>query len=144
MSSLFQNVLKLHQKVYIGTGGRLGHRLLFGNPTLLLTTTGRRTGLPRTVALTYATDGPDYLVVASNGGAARPPAWLGNLEATPSCEVQIGTRRSAAQASVVMPGDPRFDAYWAAVNKVNRDRYTEYQRATSRQIPVVALRPADA
>ncbi|WP_329000277.1 nitroreductase family deazaflavin-dependent oxidoreductase [Kribbella sp. NBC_00709] len=83
MSSLFGRVLQAHQWIYEHTDGFLGHRLLFGNPTLLLRTTGRRTGVQRTNGLTYARDGDDYLVVASRGGSDKPPAWLGNLTADP-------------------------------------------------------------
>jgi F420H(2)-dependent quinone reductase len=92
MSGLFPRILRIHQWIYEHTDGLLGHRLLFGNPTLLLRTTGRRTGLPRTTGLTYARDGDDYLVVASNGGPPKPPTWLGNRKAQPNCEIQVGRR----------------------------------------------------
>ena len=78
--SLFSGVLRVHDKLYKATDGRIGHRLL-GVPTLLLRTTGRRSGVTRTNSLVYALDGADYLVVASKGGADQPPAWLLNLEA---------------------------------------------------------------
>ena len=73
----------LHEQLYKRTDGRLGHRMI-GVPTLLLRTTGRRSGATRTNGLVYARDGDDYLVVASNGGADRPPAWLHNLRANPA------------------------------------------------------------
>ena len=73
--SVTSQVLRVHEKLYIASGGRVGHKIL-GVPTLLLHTTGRRSGKERTNGLVYARDGDDYLVVASNGGADRAPAWL--------------------------------------------------------------------
>jgi len=70
---LFTRTLQVHGAIYERTDGRLGHRLL-GVPTILLRTTGRKTGRERTSALVYARDGEDFLIVASNGGADRPPA----------------------------------------------------------------------
>jgi deazaflavin-dependent oxidoreductase (nitroreductase family) len=142
MTGLYHHILRTHQWIYQNTDGYLGHRLLFGNPTLLLHTTGRRTGLPRTTALTYARDGDVYLVVASNGGASKPPTWLANLKANPGCEIQIGRQRHRATARPTLPGDPRYDRRWTIVNTVNKGRYTQYQKKTERPIAIVELRPA--
>ena len=90
--SLTGQVLRLQQAIYKATDGRIGHKML-GVPTLLLGTTGRRSGQPRTNALVYARDGADYLVVASNGGSDKPPAWLYNLQANPAVQLQIGRER---------------------------------------------------
>ena len=103
--SLFSNVLRVHERIYKATDGRVGHRLL-GVPTLLLRTTGRRSGETRTNGLVYARDGADYLVVASKGGSDQPPAWLLNLEANPEVEIQIGRERQKARARAVEPSDP--------------------------------------
>src|SRR2546430_2361254 len=81
---------------------------LIGVPTLLLRTTGRRSGAARTNALVYARDGDDYLVVASNGGADRPPAWLYNLQADSNVGIQVGRERRTARARVVEPSDPDY------------------------------------
>ena len=86
--SITGQILKIHEQLYKGTDGRIGHHMI-GVPTLLLRTTGRRSGATRTNSLVYARDGEDYLLVASNGGADRPPAWLHNLRANPDVEVQI-------------------------------------------------------
>jgi F420H(2)-dependent quinone reductase len=141
MTSLFHQVLRTHQWIYEHSDGFLGHRLLFCNPTLLLRTTGRRTGLLRTTGLTYALDGDDYLVVASNGGAPNPPTWLANLKADPHCEIQVGRRRIRVTARPVLPDDPDYARRWAIVNSVNKDRYTQYQSKTTRPIAIVELRP---
>jgi deazaflavin-dependent oxidoreductase (nitroreductase family) len=103
--SLFSNVLRVHERIYKATDGRVGHRLL-GVPTLLLRTTGRRSGVTRTISLVYARDGDGYLVVASKGGSDQPPAWLLNLKAKPEVEIQVGRERQKAGSKVVEPSDP--------------------------------------
>ena len=138
--TITHGVLRMHAAIYKGSDGRIGHRMI-GVPTLLLRTTGRRTRQTRTNALVYAADGDRYLVVPSNGGADKPPAWLHNLRANPSVEVQIGRKRRPATATIVERGDSDFDRLWKAVNDNNRDRYDGYQSQTSRQIPVVVLDP---
>ena len=138
--SLFSYTLRVHEKLYKATDGRIGHRML-GVPTLLLRTTGRRSGATRTNGLVYAADGGDYLVVASKGGADKPPAWLLNLEAKPEVEIQIGRERQKGSSRVVGPSDPDYARLWKIVNENNGDRYTAYQEATSRPIPVVVLTP---
>jgi deazaflavin-dependent oxidoreductase (nitroreductase family) len=114
---------------------------MIGVPTLLLRTTGRRSGATRTNGLVYARDGDDYLVVASNGGADRPPAWLHNLGANPGVEIQIARERRKATPRVVEPSDPDYNRLWKIVNDYNRDRYSTYQKQTARAIPVVVVRP---
>jgi F420H(2)-dependent quinone reductase len=138
--SLFSYVLRVHEKLYKATDGRIGHRLL-GVPALLLSTTGRRSGVTRTNSLIYAPDGPDYLVVPSNDGADKPPAWLFNLKAKPEVEIQVGRERQKGSSRVVEPSDPDYDRLWKIVNENNGDRYTAYQKETSRPIPVVILTP---
>lgn len=141
MASLFANVLRVHQWVYEKSDGWVGHRLLFGNPTLLLRTVGRKTGQPRTSALTYARDGGSYLVTASNGGSPRPPGWLANVKAQPDCEIQIGRNTMKAVARATYPDDPEYQRRWELVDKVNQGRYSEYQKKTTRPIAVVVLTP---
>ena len=139
--SLTGSFLRVHEAIYKRTDGRVGHRML-GVPTLLLRTTGRRSGATRTNGLVYARDGNDYLVVASNGGADRPPAWLLNLQANPAVEFQIGRERRPGTAEVIQPGDPRYERFWHVVNAHDHDRYSGYQRNTTRPIPVVAVSPS--
>ena len=149
------NLLTVHQRLYQRSGGRLGHRLIRLR-FLLLRTTGRRTGQPRTVTLAYARDpagpgrgGPDragedradYVVVASNYGSAQPPGWLLNLSADPRVQIQDGPRRTGATARIVSPGDPGYERLWQLVNDHNHGRYRGYQAKTSRPIPVVVLTP---
>jgi F420H(2)-dependent quinone reductase len=135
------NLLTVHQRLYERSDGRIGHRLL-GIPSALLRTTGRRTGQIRTSALVYARDGADYVLVASNGGADRPPAWLLNLAAEPEVEFQVGRVRMPATARIVPAGDPGYPRLWQLANANNHHRYEGYQAKTSRMIPVVVVTPA--
>jgi deazaflavin-dependent oxidoreductase (nitroreductase family) len=139
--SILGQVLNVHDKVYKATGGRIGHRVLGGMPAMLLHTTGRKSGAERTTSLTYAKDGNDYLLVASNGGSDRPPAWLLNLRGNPSVEVQVARNRGPATARIVEPSDPDYPRLWKIVNDNNGNRYTAYQEHTARPIPVVVLTP---
>jgi F420H(2)-dependent quinone reductase len=138
--SLTAQVLRLHEQIYVRTGGLIGHRMI-GVPTLLFRTTGRKTGKTRTNALVYARDGEDYLLVASNGGADRPPAWLHNVRAKAEVEVQVGRTKRLATARIVESTDPGYERVWKLVNDNNHDRYDAYQRQTSRPIPVIAVTP---
>jgi deazaflavin-dependent oxidoreductase (nitroreductase family) len=139
--SFLSQVLRVHERIYKSTDGRIGHRLI-GVPTLLLRTTGRRSGKTRTNGLVYARDDGGYVVVASKGGADQAPGWLHNLKADPDVEIQIGRRRQKATARVLEPSDPDYDRLWKIVNENNGDRYTAYQEQTSRPIPLVVLTPA--
>lgn len=139
--AIFATILSIHQSIYEATDGWLGHRLL-GVPTLLLRTTGRRSGQTRTSALVYIEQNGSMVVVASKGGDPKPPAWLLNLEANPQVEYQIGTDRFAATAQVLEQGHPDYDALWQEHNRHNGGRYDEYQSKTERPIPLVRLTPS--
>lgn len=132
--------LKVHQAIYERSGGRIGHRLA-GTRNLLLRTVGAKTGEPRVNALTYARDGRDYVIVASMGGAPRSPGWYHNLVAAPAAEIQVGTRRIKVQARAVLPGDPDRERLWKLADSNNSGRYSNYQKVTSRPIPIVVLTP---
>jgi F420H(2)-dependent quinone reductase len=133
-------VLRAHDAVYRNTNGWIGHRAL-GVPSLLLHTVGAKSAKPRTLSLSYARDGDDYLVVASKGGDPKAPGWYHNLKANPNVDINIGPKRFGVTARPVLPGDPDYDRMWRIVNKNNSDRYTAYQKKTSRPIPVVVLTP---
>jgi deazaflavin-dependent oxidoreductase (nitroreductase family) len=139
--SVTGRVLRVHQAIYEATDGRVGHGTI-GVPTLLLHTTGRRSGRTRTNALVYARDGDDYLVVASKGGDPTAPGWLHNVRANPEVEVQVRRNRRRGTARVVERTDPDYDRLWRIVNENNRDRYTAYQEKTDRPIPVVVVSPS--
>lgn len=144
MPSILHTVLRVHETVYKATGGLIGHRILGGMPTLLLHSTGRRSGVERVNALTYLQDGDRWVVVASKGGSDTAPAWLHNVRATPDVEVQIARRHMPAVASVIGAEDPEYQRLWTALNKLNGGRYDEYQARTKRRIPIVVLTPRGA
>jgi deazaflavin-dependent oxidoreductase (nitroreductase family) len=131
-------LLKIHREVYVRSDGRFGAKEL-GVPSLLLTVTGRSTGNPQTVALIYATDGEDLVVVASNGGSDAHPSWFENLIAHPSVGVQVARTKFSATAEVIDQNDRRYPRLWTAVNVNNNGRYYHYQQATKRPIPLVVL-----
>lgn len=126
-----------HIARYRETDGEVGY-VWNGAPILLLTTTGRRTGQPRTSALIFGRDGDDYLVVASMGGAPQHPQWYQNLQHKPEAEVQVKAERFAVTARTAGPDEkPRL---WRIVTDV-WPNYDVYQTRTDREIPVVVLSP---
>ncbi len=127
-----------HVARYEETDGEVGY-LWNGVPTLLLTTTGRRSGEPRTSALIFARDGDDYLVVASMGGAPTHPTWYLNLTANPAAEIQVLGERIPVTAHTASEDEkPRL---WQIVTEV-WPNYDAYQARTDRVIPVVVLSPS--
>lgn len=135
-------LLRLHNAIYKGTNGRIGHRIPGGPVNLLLHTTGAKTGKARTTSLSYSRDGDDYLIVASKGGDPRSPGWYHNLKANPNIEINVGPKRFGVTARPVLPDDPDYARLWQIVNKNAANRYEGYQRRTSRPIPVIVLTPA--
>lgn len=133
--------VRVHDAVYQRTSGWIGHRIPGAPNSLLLHTVGARTGLPRTNSLSYARDGGDYLVVASNGGDRRAPGWYHNLKANPLVQINVGPKRFGVQAQPVLPDDPDYARLWRIVNANNANRYDGYQARTSRPIPVIRLSP---
>jgi deazaflavin-dependent oxidoreductase (nitroreductase family) len=127
----------LHRLLYRASGGRIGGQL-WDLPVVLLTTTGRRTGKKRTVPLCSLRDGDDVVVIASYGGRDQPPAWWLNLEANPHAELQTGRTQRAVTARNASPEERR--RLWAEVT-TRAPGYLEYQRRTTREIPVVILQP---
>jgi len=127
-----------HIQRYVATGGEDGHEWRPGVPTLLLTTRGRKSGVLRRTALIYGRDADAYLVVASQGGSPRHPAWYLNLVAEPQVHVQVGSEEFDARARPATPEErvrlwPEMSRIWPA--------YDDYQRKTDREIPVVVLTP---
>ncbi len=131
-------LIRLHSAVYAATGGRLLGR--FGEISmLLLTTTGRKSGQRRTLPLAYYRDGDTLVLIASNGGSDRAPAWLANLESNPEVGVQLGSETRRMRARVA--GADERARLWPAVKQWN-PAYARYEQFTSREIPLVLLRSA--
>ncbi|MGZ4331273.1 MAG: nitroreductase/quinone reductase family protein [Solirubrobacteraceae bacterium] len=131
-------ILDAHRWLYGRSDGRIGHGLI-GAPTLLLKTTGRRSGTPRTTALVYARDDKKIVVAASNEGSNRHPAWLHNVRGKQHVEVQIGRRRLRGQAAIIDAAGPDYLRLWTLMNSTNHGRYDHYQAQTSRPIPLVVI-----
>jgi deazaflavin-dependent oxidoreductase (nitroreductase family) len=125
-----------HVRQYRATGGEYGHDWRNGSPTLLLTTTGHRSGKPRTTPLIYGRAGDDYLLVASHGGSDEPPAWYVNLQHAPEVEVQVLDDRFRARARTAAPEEK--PAMWHEMTSHWPD-YDRYQQRTARELPVVVL-----
>ncbi len=130
---------KLHSFVYRATNGRVGGRIA-GEPVLLLTATGRKTGRERTVPLLYLRDGEDMVVVASNGGTASHPAWWLNLVANPEATVEVGSRKVRVWAEEA--GSEEKERLWPKLVEMYGS-YEAYRRRTDREIPVVFLHPVN-
>ncbi|MGH8928753.1 MAG: nitroreductase/quinone reductase family protein [Acidimicrobiia bacterium] len=129
---------KVHRLILSASNGRLGQRLGPGRQ-LLLITRGRRSGRERPVALTYVEDAGRWIVVASNAGEDRHPAWWLNLRADPHVAVEVGGNKVAVIATeIAEPERSRLFQRFVDEADVN---YAQYQRRTRRQIPVVALEP---
>ena len=126
-----------HIRRYRETDGEVGY-LWNGATALLLTTTGRKTGQPRTQPLIFASDGDDYLVVASMGGAPKHPSWYLNLVDNPDAEVQVKGDVIPVRAHTAT--DEEKPRLWKIVTE-QWPNYDVYQTRTDRQIPVVVLSP---
>ena len=129
-------MFKAHAEVYERSGGRIG--AWFGLPTLLLSVTGRKSGKRYSTPLVYFEDGDSYVVVGSDGAAKRDPQWWKNLQVNPSCEVRVGRKKLAAEASLASGTDR--ERLWEIGKSVN-PMWSKYQARTERELPVVVLAP---
>jgi deazaflavin-dependent oxidoreductase (nitroreductase family) len=122
--------------------GRIESGVFKGAHLLLLTTTGAKSGQPRVNPLAFTRDGSNYVIIASKNGAPSNPDWYHNLVAHPHVTVEVSTadgiQRFAAHARVA-EGAEREGLY--AAQAAVMPGFAEYQRKTSRQIPVVVLEP---
>ena len=125
-----------HVQRYIETDGEEGYSWREGTKILVLFTTGRKSGEERANALIFEPDGDDYLIVASKGGADEPPAWYLNLEANPEVQVQVLGDKFRAHARTATAAEK--PAMWEVMAKA-WPSYNDYQKKTSREIPVVVL-----
>ena len=127
-----------HTRKYVETGGDDGY-MWRGYPTVVLTTTGRKSGDLRRNALIFSRDGHDYILIASYGGRPTHPLWYLNLVADPSVTIQERGDVMKGVADTVPEGDDR-GRLWAQMAAIFPP-YEEYQAKTERRIPVVRVRP---
>jgi deazaflavin-dependent oxidoreductase (nitroreductase family) len=146
VKKIIKTISKVNVAVYRWTGGllgstwRVGSAFPWGIPVLLLTSIGRKSGEPRIVPLLYIEDGPNIIVVGSQGGLPTDPLWVKNLDANPTCEVQIKRRKTKMRARTANPEEraelwPKLVAHYAD--------YASYETWTDRVIPVIILEPVD-
>lgn len=129
---------KLNTPIYRLTRGRLMAHVGKA-PVLLLTTTGRKSGQPRTAPLVYLADGERMVVIGSNAGNAKVPAWALNLKAEPAAEVEVRGRRRPVRARLA-EGDER-ENLWRRCNQQYAG-FDDYAERTDRDIAVFVLEPA--
>ena len=139
----FQEMIREHVRRYLESGGKNGHMwdsTIAGGPgpvpTLLLTTTGRKSGNSITIPLIYGKTGKDYVVVASKGGAPAHPVWYLNLSANPEVSIQVEADRMQATARTATGAER--SALWEQMVEIYPP-YTDYRQRTEREIPVVVL-----
>lgn len=137
-------ISRMHVRTYRATRGciggtwRIGSAFRSGVPTCLLTTTGRKTGEARTKPLLYMRDGERVVLVASQGGLPKHPAWYHNIRENPDVTVQIGGEVRAMRAHTA--DEAERDELWPRLLEVYSD-FDSYQSWTERTIPIVVCRP---
>jgi deazaflavin-dependent oxidoreductase (nitroreductase family) len=122
----------------VGKTWRVGSALRNGVPICLLTTTGRKSGQPRTVPLVYMTDGDEIVLVASQGGLPDDPQWYRNLVADPEVTLQFGKSTRAMRARVADTTERA--RLWPQLTALYAD-FDSYAAWTDREIPVVICEP---
>jgi len=122
-------------------GGRPSRGPLKGNPLLLMTSTGAKSGLPRRSILTWSRDGDDYVVAGTASGAPTDPAWVANVRANPRVSLEVAGQVFDADATIEASGPVR-DRLWDQHVATN-PWFGDYPSQTSRVIPVIRLTPVD-
>jgi len=128
---------KLNTPLYRLSGGRIGGKVGRA-PVLLLTTTGRKSGEPRTAPVVYLADGDNLVLINTNAGNAKVPAWSLNLRANPEAEVELGRKRLPMRARVA-EGEERADLWRKHIEQYAG--FDDYKEKLDREISVFVLEP---
>jgi deazaflavin-dependent oxidoreductase (nitroreductase family) len=128
----------VHRFLYVASGGIVGGRVLWIR-MLLLVNTGRRTGRLRRTPLLYVKDGERWVVVASNAGGDRHPAWWYNLASQPRARIQVGTEELDVTWRQADPDES--ETLWSKLSE-SYPFYPEYRKRVQREIPIVILERA--
>lgn len=123
-----------HVALYRRTGGKIGG----GEHQLILTTTGRKSGVKRDTPLFFFRDNENFIIIASAGGAAKHPTWWLNLQSNPQASIQVGARIVPVTASLAQ-GEER-QRLWSIIAE-NYKNFVAYQKRTTRELPVIILTP---
>jgi deazaflavin-dependent oxidoreductase (nitroreductase family) len=140
LKSLFRLILAIYVFFYRLTGGKFGGQVQ-GLRVLLLTTTGRKTGKKRTTPLGYFEQAGGYVIIGSNAGFKTHPGWFHNLRSNPRATIQINDKQFEVSAEIAGP-DTR-GRLWARLMEL-APSYANYTKKTTREIPLVTLRPVKA
>jgi len=127
---------RFHAKLYRWLGGRLVGSVGFGRKVLLLTTTGRKSGVERTTPLVYMPCGDRLVIYPSNGGKESPPAWWLNLQANPTARIQIGKTTNHVVARKATEAE--YERLWPDAARYN-PHWRDYAQTVTRPIPLVIL-----
>ncbi len=136
MKWVFMALSRLHLWLYRLSGGKLLHTMM-GQPVVILTTKGRRSGRPWTVPLLSFKDNDDYILVASNGGRNYHPAWYLNLQATLEGVIEVAGKQQTAYAEDTTGAER--ECLWAMIVS-KAPVYRKYAQKTKRVIPIVRLK----
>jgi deazaflavin-dependent oxidoreductase (nitroreductase family) len=128
---------KFNAPVYRLTRGRVGGKLGKA-PILLLTTTGRKSGQPRTAPVLYLADGDRFVVINTNAGNDKTPAWSLNLRANPEADVEVGSRKVAVRSRLA-EGEERADLWRRHSEQYSGWDY--YESKLDRAVGVFVLEP---
>ncbi len=134
----FNNFNRQLIEEFRANGGKINSGQFAGAPLLLLNTIGAKSKQPRTNPLAYTKDGDNYLIIASKGGAPTNPDWYYNVVANPEVTLEVGPERFQAHATVLTEGEERDRLYNQMATQM--PGFAEYQRNTTRRIPVVVLK----
>jgi deazaflavin-dependent oxidoreductase (nitroreductase family) len=140
---LLKTVFRAHANLYEVSGGRIGAWIgppYVGQPALLLSVTGRKSGLTRTTPLVYFEDGGNYVVVGSDGAARRDPQWWKNLQGNPQATLRVGRNQFSAEARLATGAERT--RLWKIGIRIN-PMWARYQAQTERPLPIVVLSPIE-
>ncbi len=132
--SLVRLFMKAHVSLFRLTGGKVGG----GEHMLILSTTGRKSGVERDTPLFFFRDGDQFVIIASAGGSPKHPTWYLNLKSNPRAKVQIGAQVIPVTAKEA-EGEERV-RLWAIIGE-NYQHFVRYQERANREIPVMVLTP---
>jgi F420H(2)-dependent quinone reductase len=133
---IWKLMVAVHVFLYRVTGGRFGSSMR-GFNVLLLTTLGRKTAQKRTSPLGYIKDGDAYVIIASNAGLDKHPAWYHNIRSNPQVEIQVRDKTLSVKAETAT-GDYRKRLWEQLLREA--PAYGDYEKQTEREIPLVVLR----
>ncbi|HEX2096156.1 MAG TPA: nitroreductase/quinone reductase family protein, partial [Solirubrobacterales bacterium] len=131
----------MHARLYALTGGRFIPRWFAGAPVMVMETVGRKTGKRRRTPVLYLRDGESLVVLAANAGAQRAPSWWLNLRDDGEAAVVVGRRRLKVRPRIL--GGPERERLWDAFVAMY-PQAADYTGFTDRELPLVALDPADS